>query len=203
MKYIVSLFLISILTTSLNAQEISTKDGFISISLGAALPYGDFADNDINNNDAGFAETGVSINLVNFGYLFSKNIGITAMLQGAGFPFDNGNGANEPIWSYGTFMVGPLFTVRNPGSDLEFDFRFMLGSMSAELDPDNGGETFEGEGGALGLGAGLRYNISDLIAFTTNLDLIGGKPEFDINGNKSEQSISSANLTFGIAFRLN
>ncbi len=203
MKFLLSFCLLLIVASTSNAQEIRTKDGFISISLGAAIPTGDFADNDINNNDAGFAETGVSINLVNFGYLFSKNIGITAMLQGAGFPFDNGNSSNEPIWSYGTFMVGPLFTVRNPGSDVELDFRLMFGSMSAALDPDNGGETFEGEGGALGLGAGLRYNISDLIAFTTNLDIIGGKPEFDINGNMSEQSISSANFTFGVAFRLN
>lgn len=202
MKHLFLFCLSIILVSSVNAQELRTKDGFISISLGAALPYGDFADDDLNNNDAGLAESGVSVNLVNFGYLFSKNIGITAMLQGAAFPLDNGNAGNDPIWSYGTFLVGPLFTIRNQESKTEFDFRFMFGSMSGQLDPDNGGEAVEGEGGALAIGSGLRYNISDLIAFTANLDIISGKPEFEVNGNTFDQTMSSANITFGIAFRL-
>ncbi len=109
----------------------------------------------------------------------------------------------EEIIPYGTFMIGPLFTIRNNDSKAEFDFRLMLGTMSGLLDPNDGGETFEGEGGAIGLGAGIRYNLSDLIALTSNLDIIGGKPEFDLNGNTFDQSMSSANLTFGIAFRLN
>lgn len=203
MKHLLIFSLLIILTVSVNAQEFSSKDGFISISLGAALPYGDFADDDLNNNDAGLAEPGVSINLINFGYLFSKNIGITAMLQGAAFPLDIDNSGNDPIWSYGTFMVGPLFTVHNPESKAEFDFRIMLGSMSGRLDPDNGAEAAEGEGGALALGAGLRYNISDLIAFTSNLDIISGQVDFDVNGTNFDQTISSANITFGIAFRIN
>ena len=203
MKHLLIFSLLIFFTSTVNAQEFSSKDGFISISLGAALPYGDFADDDLNNNDAGLAESGVSINLINFGYLFSKNIGITAMIQGAAFPLENGNSGNDPIWSYGTFMVGPLFTVRNPESKAEFDFRIMLGSMSGRLDPDNGAEAAEGEGGAIALGAGFRYNISDLIAFTSNLDLISGNPEFDVNGSTFEQPISSANITFGIAFRIN
>lgn len=203
MKYFYALLLLFFISSSTYSQEVSTKDGFISISLGAAIPYGDFADNDGSNNEAGFAEGGISINLINFGYLFSKNIGITAMLQGAAFPLDNGNGGNEPIWSYGTFMVGPLFTIRNPESKAEFDFRLMLGTMSGLLDPNDGGETFEGEGGAIGLGAGIRYNLSDLISLTSNLDFIGGKPEFELGGATVDQSMSSANITFGIAFRLN
>tara|TARA_R110002124_G_scaffold76758_2_gene205689 strand:- start:6901 stop:7230 length:330 start_codon:yes stop_codon:yes gene_type:complete len=100
MKYFLAFVLLIISSSALFAQEARTKDGFISITLGAALPTGDFADNDLGNNDAGFAESGISINLINFGYLFSKNIGITAMLQGAAFPIDNGNGGNNPIWNF-------------------------------------------------------------------------------------------------------
>jgi len=82
MKKLLSVFLLLFLVSSIQAQDInkSTKDGFISISLGLAIPTGDFADDDPGNNDAGFAENGASFTLINFGYLFSKNVGITAMI---------------------------------------------------------------------------------------------------------------------------
>ncbi len=201
-KYLAILFVMGLLNVASQAQSVSTKDGFISISLGVAIPTGDFGDNGANNDEAGFAESGVAMNLINFGYLFSKNIGITAMLTGAAFPLDAQTLGPEPIWSYGTLLVGPLFTIRNNESPTEFDFRLMVGSMSGMIDFDNELGTFEGTGSALAFGAGLRYNVSDLIAISGNLDIISGTAEFDILGSKEDQSMSSANFTVGIAFRL-
>ncbi len=198
MKHLLILFTLLLISSSSNAQEARTKDGFISITLGAAFPTGDFADNDLGNNDSGFAENGAAVNLINFGYLFSKNIGITAMLSGSAYPLD-ANFGNDPIWGFGTFMVGPLFSFGTEDNKAEFDFKFMLGSSSATLDPDDGSEELEGSGGAFSIGSGVRYNLSELIALTSNLDIISAKPEFD----NFEQSISTVNLTFGITFRLN
>lgn len=200
--YIAIIFVIVSFSMVSKAQHISTKDGFISISLGAAIPTGDFGDDDNANVDAGFAQGGAAVNLINFGYLFSKNIGITAMLSGAAFPMDDASLGNNPLWSYGTFLVGPLFTIRNNERPTEFDFRFMFGSMNAQLDLDDGSNPFEGDGGAVAIGAGMRYNLSDLIGISGNLDIISGTAEFDVFGTKTEQTLSSANVTVGIVFRL-
>jgi hypothetical protein len=201
MKHLLSLLLLLTLSSGLFAQEVRTKNGFISVTLGAAFPTGDFADSDLNNDDAGFAENGVAINLVNFGYLFSKNIGITAMLSGSAYPIDANNG-DEPIWGFGSFMVGPLFSFASEDGKTELDLRVMIGTSSATLDPDDGSQEFEGSGGAFSIGSGLRYNLSDFIALTSNFDIISGNPEFDVNGSSFEQPISTVNLTFGISFRI-
>lgn len=202
MKKILFVIPLLLISFALSAQEMQSKKGFISISIGPSFPLGDFASSDIGNTDAGFANNGLSINLINFGYLFSENFGITAMLNGSAYPFDADNG-NEPIWSYGALLVGPLFSTPLDKEKADLDLRFMVGTLTAILDPDNGNEEQEGSAGAISIGAGIRYHLSDKISLATGLDYISSNPEFEVNGNDFNQSVASLNLTFGISFRLN
>lgn len=205
MKKIVPLFLLFFfVATTIKAQDdtpANISKGFFTFAIGPSFPIGDFADSDVGNTDAGFADNGLAINFVNFGYLFSENFGITGMLTGAAFPLDVDNG-NQPTWAYGTLLVGPLYSTILGEGKADLDLRFMIGTLTGILDPDDGSEEIDGSAGALSLGAAIRYHLSDKISLATGLDYISSNPEFTVGNNEFKQSIASVNLTFGISFRL-
>lgn len=106
-------------------NQLGRKKGFIGLELGANLPIGKFAD----END-GAAKTGLQINFINFGYLFSENIGITATWFGASNPIE-GFGSDY-LWAQGGLLIGPLFSI--PFSEkVEWDIKPMVGLSRATI----------------------------------------------------------------------
>jgi opacity protein-like surface antigen len=64
---------------------------------------------------------------------------------------------------------------------------------------------------AVNLGAGLRYNVSDKIALTINMDYFSTKPEFEVattsnfgysSNDDFKQTINMLNISFGIGYIL-
>ncbi len=117
-KMIISLNLI-FLAISVFSQE--TRKGLIGISLGPSIPLSDYADNDGENEDAGFAMTGLHLNF-NFSYKFNENLGVAALWAGNAHPVDVDEMVNvfwsiDPslnweleteAWSSGALMGGLL-----------------------------------------------------------------------------------------------
>jgi opacity protein-like surface antigen len=82
-----TLILIHILSMiSLNMASQDSKQS-IALSIGAALPKGDLALTDVDNVKAGFANTGLSINL-NYTYQVHRYIGVSAQLGFMENPID-------------------------------------------------------------------------------------------------------------------
>jgi hypothetical protein len=163
------------------------KRGFIGLELGANVPIGKFAD----AND-GAAKLGFQLNLINFGYLFSDNIGITATWFGAVNPID---GFTYSKWSHGGILVGPLFSF--PVSEkVVWDIKPMIG-MSWAFISNSSLETDLSV--AFNIGTGFRFNISRLIALTSGIDFTNAK--FRWNG--ADQSMGTLAIKGGLAFRLN
>lgn len=96
-----------------NSNEPRQKKGFIGHSFGAAVPARDFT--------AGRTKAGVQLGLINLGYLFSKNVGISAKLFGA----SNSTG-DTGMMSYGAFLIGPLLSIQ-PSEKVQTDLRPMIG----------------------------------------------------------------------------
>jgi hypothetical protein len=166
------------------------RKGFIGLSLGASIPVGDFAD-----KSDGLAKTGIQLNLINFGYLFSENFGITATWFGAANPLDADG--YDP-WSYGGIMAGPLLSF--PLSQkVEWDFRPMIGYSVTTL-PDIGYGTEQASSFALNIGTVFRVNVGDKMSLLLSADYFSTKPEFIDYG--FEQSIGTISLGFGVAYRL-
>ncbi|NOX48849.1 MAG: hypothetical protein GXO89_17955 [Chlorobi bacterium] len=104
------------------------RRGYIAITIGPAFPMGDFGSGNIQDPKAGLAKTGVQFNLVNFGYRFSKNIGIVGLWNGVAHTVEFIDGAT---WSYGFFLGGILITF--PSQKVDFDIRLLSGFMNARL----------------------------------------------------------------------
>lgn len=208
------------------------KKGYIGISIGAAIPVGEFGSTDIGSEEAGFAKTGFTLQLVNFGYRFSKHIGIAAMWSGAGFNMDevalrnnaglgNVNLDTDPF-SFGTLMGG--FLVSLPSTVVDVDFRFMIGpgyGMAPEIrfsgyDTYNNyvvavQESSSAYALAFDMGVGVRFNVSRLININLLMDYMTCKQKFSadmysngvyLGSNDWDQPMNHITITGGIGFRL-
>ncbi len=169
---------------------IEKRKGYIGLSLGPSIPLGNYA-----NAARGNAETGIYLGLVNFGYLFSDHLGITAtFFSGANtLKHDDYNG-----WGYGGLMVGPLLS-QSFSSKLELDLRPMIGFASA-IYPYNDYEDLSNSSFAYNIGAMLRMNVGRRFALLVHADFFSTKPNFEYYD--IQQRISTLNLGFGIAYRL-
>lgn len=187
----------------------SDSNGYYAISVGPALPLGDFKSDDPLNIDAGFAITGINISLAQFGFKFHPNFGLAGQLMVGANRFDAssfGYTDKDSYWSYGGLMVGPLVSLPI-GDQIEFNFRPVVGFMfvaTPELNGNEGGVVFKSDQVfALGIdiGATFCYNLNDRTALTLGLDYFTTKPEYKIEEIKFTQQISTFALSPGILFR--
>ena len=206
----------ALFTMQAHAQtsETRTKNGYISVSTGTAFPVGDFANNNTSNDKAGLATEGAQVNLMDFGYLFSKNFGISVLLGGGIYSFDkdvrDANFSLFPAWTHFEFMAGPLLSFPLANGDVEFDVRALAGFLNATLPtgtfigfPEDSkfvASYGNGWGSAFDIGFGFRFHYNERASLTIRLDYISSKPDL---GNGYEQKITAFNLTLGVAFRLN
>lgn len=176
------------------ANEFNSKPerrkGYIGLSVGASIPIDNFA-----NKSDGLAETGIQLNLINFGYLFSKNFGISAMWFGAANPLSV-NGYNP--WSYGGIMAGVLLSF--PLSPkVEYDFRPMIG-YSTTTCPNIGYGSEQVSSFAFNFGMIFRIHVGKRISLLLNADYFTTQPKFKYYG--FTQNINTVSLGFGILYRL-
>ena len=171
-------------------NNIDRRKGYIGLSVGPSIPIGEFA-----SRYSGLANTGIQINLVNFGYRFSENFGIAATWFGAANPVEINN---IGPWSYGGLMAGPLLSF--PLSQkAEWDFRPMIGYSSTTA-PDLGWGTEQASSLALNIGTVFRINVSNKVALLLSADYFSTKPEFE--NVYVEQQIGTIAFGFGVAFGL-
>ncbi len=166
------------------------RKGYLGGTLGVSFPVGDFA-----NKSNGLAETGMQINLVNFGYLFGENIGITAIWFGATNPLDS---KGDDSWAYGGIVVGPLVSF-SLSEKVEWDFRPMIGYASTEVSY-LGLNPKQSLSFALNVGTLFRINVGKKVALLLNADYFSTKPEF--KDFEFSQKIGTISLGFGAAYRL-
>jgi hypothetical protein len=122
------------------------------------------------------------LNLVDFGYLFTDNIGIAAKWYGTAHT-ESGISAGV-----GGLLAGLLFST--PISEkINFEGKALVGPGVQVLSYDGDSETSDVYFG-YDLGISFRFNTSKKVSLLLNADYIG---VYDYN---------SVNLTFGVAYRL-
>lgn len=210
--------LLLLLSLSLIAQENNQKDkkSFLAFQLGASIPLGDFVSATLDNEDAGFALTGVTLDL-NYMYSFTENVGLAASA------FYNVNGLDisklrevtgvsslkMDHWQFIGLVAGPAFSFEM-SPKVQGDMRIMGGIATANS-PDvsvNGSPLVPEDWGGSGVfqaGLGCRVKLGGNSYFSGGIDYRYLRPKFSVNANGTnmevEQNMSVLNLSVGIGFK--
>ena len=174
-------------------EQADEPKGFIGIAYGLSIPLGDFANKSPDNENADFAKTGGSSNIV-FGYSVSRNLGISASLFNSKYNADKNDA--EMLWKLGGIIAGPLFSTSFKDK-FHFDMKPGIGFASSSLVVDNIDEK-TGNGLGINLSASFRYNFAKRWCILTESGYLTTSQKFD---DKSERKIKAINLGLGIAYR--
>ena len=152
-----------------NIESLENRRNFVGLSIGASIPIGAFAD-----DDDGLAKAGLQLNLINIGYLFTENIGLTATWFGTANPLKF---YENIYWSYGGLMIGPLFSY--PVSrKLSWDFKPMVG-YSVTTSPDLFTLIERSNAFAFSIGSQLRNHLSPRASILISADYFYTNPVFE------------------------
>lgn len=154
-------------------RQPTIRKGYIGLSLGPSFGVG----------NASGIPTGMILNLVDFGYLFTDHIGIAAKWFGTAHP--------EGDLSFGVGGIIAGLLVSTPINEkLNFEGRALIGpTVGVLIDSFGDSETTEAYMG-YNLGAGLRFNTSQKVSLLLNVDYLG------------VYEYKSVNITFGVGYRL-
>jgi hypothetical protein len=232
-KPLLSFFAFTLAIPSSWAQE---RSSFFSLSLGPSFPAGNYASKDYDNYEAGWAQPGVSFDLL-FNHKIGKgDFGVSLLSRGQvhmmdGQAFVNELDAKMPdtywsidggVWSLSSLMFGGFGSIPVTKSTT-FDPRIMVGFTGARL-PDytvlgavNGSRFWVKQVSTTAvafsymLGAGFKFNLGKKYALLTQLDYLGGAPEFSqveiltSSGDRSfdtwKQGTSTVNVMLGLGVR--
>jgi len=191
-KRLVIIFFVLVLSINLKGQDFERK-GYIGIMLGPSFPYGEFASNETYYD--GYAETGMNINLLTFGYKIWNNFGITGSWFGIANPIDFYG--IDGMWGVGAIMAGPLYSIPiKERFDLDLKGMFGFALLTKQFDS---GETSSAFGTGYEFGMMLRYDFVKNWCFMLNIETINTK--LDIQPDR-DPKVSLINLSFGIAYRI-
>lgn len=141
-------------------------------------------------NLEGYTDAGISVNIVNFGYLFTRHIGVASSIFATDYTVNNGT-----IIGAVAFMIGPLFSFSaTPAQKLEFDIRPSIGgALRADEDVDA-----EGSGFAFGMGGSIRWNCLRRFSLSLNLDYLN----MELKNDDYDIDRSSVGIALGVQVRL-
>jgi Outer membrane protein beta-barrel domain len=216
MKKILILVTAMLVGIALTAQENKVQKepkSYLVLGIGPSFPVSDFASANEENEKAGFAETGLNIDLT-YGYKFMPYLSLEAS---ALFNF---NGIDKKILQGETsatvdhfqvisFLVGPAFS--NPLSDnVDFGFRIRGGYASVNSPKlKYAGETLVTEDWAgdliWGGGFNMKFNAGKKTFIAFDVDYLQTKPEFKIEALgesiSAKQTVTVLNLNVGFGLR--
>jgi hypothetical protein len=169
-------------------QLTSESKGFLYVAAGPALPLGAFADDSPENEEAGMAKTGFTINL-HGGYYMASNFGLKA----TGFYTRHGvkdlpgmpGGVDMGHWQYYGLTVGPMYRVPMT-YNMDLTLAAQVGVANAgtpqvkfqgqELMKDDWSITMPLKGEAA-----LHFLLGDKAKLIVGADYLYMKPKFDVS----------------------
>jgi hypothetical protein len=171
-----------------NAQE---SKGYIGVSIGAAFPGGDLTNADYNLG------TGLNLGLINAGYRFTENFGLTLNWGSSAFSNKEDNNA---VLGLGYFAVGPM--VSFPLNDkIGIDLKPQLAFTAGVIDVD--GEKFKTNSSTgLLIGSSINFSLATHWGLAVNLDYLSTKFD-ELDGVKfdTKDTYSTFNTSLGIQYK--
>jgi hypothetical protein len=209
--FLLACVLAAMVSRAQNEPDQPKRMGYIGITFGPSFPLGNFAEQTPDTQTTGLTGTettasGLSISLVDFGYLFSDHVGITAKWFGSAWARNTQRNYPMDPWSCGGIMAGPMFSFPI-ATKMDFDLRPMIGYAICVGQRQSGtpvesdasmGLAYE-IGGTFRIHTGERFSLIFPIGYFHTLakfyDSSFMPPEF-------EQPFSTFSLNMGVAYRL-
>jgi len=226
------------------SQTHNERAALLEIGYGVAVPFGKFEQSDVNDSASGYATSGTNLNvtftyMVSKKIGVSAMISSSVNKLNEGGVKEKFNVYAERIgdavvsdmqfakWNTTAYLAGAQYI--HPLQKAAFNIQLLAGYSRTEfpevnaivykdtsIDPITVDQYAESVASAFcfNLGAGLKYNVSDIMCINVNANYFSAYPEFDdvttigkVNGNTEEevysyhQRISLLNVTVGVGFR--
>ena len=196
-NYKISILTILIFICTSYTSEGQTNKGYVGISVGTAIPIGTF------KND-GMAVRGLQLSLLNFGYRFTDNIGITVNWGGSAYTIDTD--LND-ITSFGYLAIGPMFTIP-AGTVVSIDIKPQYAIVYGKDEFIDGSEIEYSGGSGILFGTSVNFDLGGPIGLSFNTDIFSiskfkeaSVAGVDFGEVNFEDNINSFNITVGIQYR--
>jgi len=243
MKRFILLFLLTASLQCIS-QTHNERAALLEIGYGVAIPLGAFEKSDVKDSASGYATSGTNLNVIftymvskkiGVSAMISSSVNklneggvkekfnIYAKRIGDAFVSD----IQYAKWNTTAYLAGGQFI--QPLQKAAFNFQLLAGYSRTEFPEVNAiiykdslidaitvDQYAESVASAFcfNVGAGLKYNVSDIMCINLNANYFSANPEFDdvktigkVNGNTEEevysyhQKISLLNVTVGVGFR--
>jgi hypothetical protein len=196
-------------------SKAPSKNNYLSLSFGQAIPLDNFSSNDIQNNEkAGLAKNGMNVN-IQYTHTFNKfgnKLGIVSQAFYNQYGLDDIAIEDHTIspdhWKFYGIMAGPTFITAVGSQKFLVDFKGMIGAVNvnspqftyqgAPVIDQQWNTTF-----GYDLGVGFKYLFGKKFYGQFGIDYMDMSPEFNIvsngtsTGEKYTQNITTVNLHFG------
>lgn len=204
-------------------SRLPKKLNSLSFNIGPSFPISDFASNNSGNENAGYAKTGINVDL-NYDHLFSKNVGISINGLYGSHKMDQKiitdfmemeiSGADISHYQYVGLLAGPVFRgTLTPKTDINFK---LLGGVGRASSPEASflGELVAKKDWATSFTWRLTGDLN--FQFTKNAFLIAGlsytqmRPDFKVvilpndpatETIRMEMHVNTINLNAGVGIK--
>lgn len=212
------------------AQDEDAPKGYLAIAFGPTKTSGNFSESNWDNDKSGFAKNGYNYTILDFGYKFIPNFGLSGAIKGAVLPLDVqalADGYAEEYggqftvkstrWGFTGFFVGPFASI--PTKYVDIDFKLMTGlliAVSPDMTVSRTGQvatqnSAAGSSIAFNSGVAARIHLSKKLGLLAQADYHLSRPTFlitytDTNNDQKTvntgQTMTMFNFSFGIVYRI-
>jgi len=179
------------------AQKKST----IAINIGVSIPAGDFASKNVENPEAGLANTGISIGF-SYDYQVVKNFGVSTLVRVENNSFDSqtlSSGYDRTIgstwtttadeWTSYNFLIGGYYSF-TATPKIRIHIKGMAGAANIKQPPFESTTSYQGNNYSINisekkttafsylLGAGVKFDITGKLAILAGVDFSAAQPKF-------------------------
>lgn len=220
---LVAALLVCFVVTAQEKRVVNEMKSAFSFNIGPSFPISDFASNNAGEPNAGYAKTGINLNL-NYDYMFEKHVGISFNALYGSHKMDHKiitdfmeldvPGADVTHYQYVGLLAGPVFTgTVSPKANINFK---LLGGVGRARSPQ---ATYQGEifakqdwasSFAWRVNSDMRFNVANNIFFMVDLSYTQMRPDFNIilmpnetnpETISMEMHVSTINLNAGVGIK--
>lgn len=219
----IAAFMMGFAVTAQEKKVVNNYKSAFYLNIGPSVSIGDFASNNVGEPNAGYAKTGVNLNL-NYDYMFEKYVGISfdglygshkmdpnvvKAYYGTDVP-----GIDLTHYEYIGLLAGPVFTgTLSPNANVNFK---LMGGVARARTPQaiyQGDVYFKQDWAssfAWRLNSDFRFNISKNTFFMVDFSYTQMRPDFNIiiNPNEAnsetllkEMHVNTLNLNAGVGIK--